>query len=1170
MDKDINLVEEIKNAISEYYDPAEKEPVIKAKKQVLYLKNFIEALGRYLPQRLVKKISIEPEKIKVDGERRTVTILFADLTGFTAMSETMDPEDVVQVVNEYFTRMLNVVFKYGGAIDKFMGDAILVVFGALETHEDDAIRATLAGIEMQREMVKFNNEGNLPVPLSMSIGINTGPVVAVNVGTIERMEFTIMGDNVNLASRLESVAEPGQVIISHSTYQKVKKHIKVKKLSSVRVKGKKKPVLIYLAEKQKIREKPKKILSLKTRTKLIGRKEELNIITETIETVKKGERKIVSIIGESGTGKTRLLVETDTILANGGFTILRGDSYSYTSNIAYYPFKQILTRLFNISEKDSDEEKRKKIGTFLSSKGLGEMEAVFIPTLLDLETEETMSIPPEIKKKYIFESVRNLFAVLAQTPLCLKFEDLHWSDRLSIELLTFLSHEISNRPFIFFGTFRPEFAFPLIAEDFATNIHLKNLQKELTAQYLREIFEDREPSSEITELVFKHTKGNPLYIEALAKNLAKRRLLKKKEVKVELRKSPDEIRVPETINSIVMERVDRMDEMDQRVLRMASIVGQIFTLEDLVYLLQKEQEEIIANLESLEHFEGEISSIKEGENHEYRFNTPTVREVIYNSMLKRTRSSLHKRYGDWILKRNEKNPKPVFEILAYHFVNGGDVENGILFSKLSGEKARNYFANEAGIKFFNDALRLLKKTEASGEKEKTKLEIFRRQGYFLMMIGDTKQALLNQKKSLRLANKLGSEKDRIMSLLNIGILYDRMGVAKKPIRYYRRAKNSAKVIGLFPLIAMAENNLGIYYKKTGKFKKALTAFNHSLKINRNIKNQVNEAVAIQNIGEVNYLLGFPEKALANYETAMKMFKEMNLNERIPPLCMSISIIHTIKGDQEKAKSYADKALNLSREVGDMKTEKDSLGNLGNILFRMNQPTRAIELYNQALSMAEKMNDLEHQMALFINIGEVFHNVGDFENAVEYHSKAKELAEVIGGSIGMLEATRWLGMDYYYMDNLKNTLEQLQKVREKSNEIKDRKHSFYSDALIGLLDKNINKEKREEGFRRALDISRQIGDVDMAITLFREAARVSVKNEDFQSAFNNASMLKKLSEQLGYMRERAWALYLIAICNKELKNEGWQSQIEEAKALAGEINDNYLGSVINTFYESNQA
>jgi len=587
-------------------------------------------------------------------------------------------------------------------------------------------------------------------------------------------------------------------------------------------------------------------------------------------------------------------------------------------------------------------------------------------------------------------------------------------------------------------------------------------------------------------------------------------------------------------------------------------------MEDISFLLSKEKTETSEILDSLEHFEGEISSISQNENHTYRFNTPTVREVIYNSILKKNRRELHNKYANWIYSRYKEN-YDVIERLAYHFINGTDIEKAILFSKLSGEKSRNYFANESGIKYFSDALRLLKKTETTNKTDKMKLECFRRQGYFLMMTGDLKNALLNQKRALKLANKLSSEQDRTMSLLNIGMLYDKMEEPKKPMRYYRKAKKVAEQINLLSLVSMAENNIGLHQKKCGEFKKALRAFNRSLKITRTLKNPVEEAVTIQNIGEVYDLLGLPKKALKKYELAMKMLRDLDVKERIPALCVSISVIHSIMGNLQKAKKYANDALDLSREIGDVKTEKDSLGNLGIILFRMNQPTKAIELYNNALSMAEKMNDLEHQMALFINIGEVFHTVGDFENAIEYHKKAKEIAEQIKQPMGLLEATKWLAMDYYYLEQFEDALRYFRILFERSLKMKDKKYSSLSETLMGFIDKNVDSEKSSLRLKNALDVSRQIGDVDMALTLFKEAARYLTKKKDLENALANASMVLKFSEQLGSMRERAWALYLMSECNRGLENAEWETQLKKASEIASNIKDGYLSSLINSSY-----
>ncbi|RKZ21135.1 hypothetical protein DRQ18_04985, partial [bacterium] len=260
-------------------------------------KKLIEALKRYLPARVVEKIMLNPEKATVEGERKFVTILFGDLSGFTSLSEKLeDPEKVVEVVNRYFTRMLEIVEKYGGDVDKFLGDAIMVVFGAPVAHGNDPERACRAALEMVKAIKEFGfvETPKGPVEINMSIGVNTGEVVALNVGSEKRMEYTVMGDNVNLASRLEGVARAGEVIISDSTYRYVKDIFEVEKLEPVKVKGKEKPIQIYKLTGLKEERKKEKIFA--------GRERELEELKRIFE-----KERIVWITGREGIGKTTLV-----------------------------------------------------------------------------------------------------------------------------------------------------------------------------------------------------------------------------------------------------------------------------------------------------------------------------------------------------------------------------------------------------------------------------------------------------------------------------------------------------------------------------------------------------------------------------------------------------------------------------------------------------------------------------------------------------------------------------------------------------------------------------------------------------------------------------------------------------------------------------------------------
>ena len=243
--KDNNIVQKIRELTSGF--KGKDEPLAR----LTWLKDLVNSYKRYLPPRVVEKIILDPSAKKIEGERRIITVAFADLSGFTALSETMDPEDIANIINDFFTRMLKIVFKYEGSVDKFLGDALMVLFGAPIAHHDDPERAVRAALEMQQEIQRFNDEKKFSNPLAMSIGINTGPAVALNVGSEQRMEYTVIGDAVNLAARLEGVSKAGEIIISHNTYQQIADIIEVEKKPSVKVKGKKKPVLNYLVKEMR-------------------------------------------------------------------------------------------------------------------------------------------------------------------------------------------------------------------------------------------------------------------------------------------------------------------------------------------------------------------------------------------------------------------------------------------------------------------------------------------------------------------------------------------------------------------------------------------------------------------------------------------------------------------------------------------------------------------------------------------------------------------------------------------------------------------------------------------------------------------------------------------------------------------------------------------------------
>ncbi|HTY09048.1 MAG TPA: adenylate/guanylate cyclase domain-containing protein, partial [Candidatus Edwardsbacteria bacterium] len=484
----------------------------------------IGAIQQYLPKRVIDKILLNPDGVKVEGERRPVTVLFGDLSGFTAMSETMDPEQVVEVVNQYFDTMVEIAERYGGHIDKFMGDALMVLFGAPVVHEDDALRACLAAVEMLEAMDRFSAERKMD--LAMSIGLNTGEVVALNVGSKGRMEYTVIGDGVNLAARLEKVATARQCVIGENTYRQVKGKIRLKKLKPVMVKGKSKPQNVYLILGRV--ETAETAAGLRAGSiPLVGRMVELDAIRQSIAAAKGGAGQVVAITGEPGLGKSRLAKELELLARDEGFAFVKGKCYSYSQSVAYLPFLRQLQLLLGVQDKDHAEKKGEKLRAALQGLDLSEFEP-FLGSLLGLAYPEIADLDPQKRKRKTFEGFVSLFRKqAAKRPLAVAFEDLQWADSLSLELLEHLAEGLAGAPVMVCCDYRPELALPFIARPYCRSIVLNKLDEREVLQMMTSLANVGDVADPVLKKVAERTEGNPLFIEEITRHLLARRLVKR-------------------------------------------------------------------------------------------------------------------------------------------------------------------------------------------------------------------------------------------------------------------------------------------------------------------------------------------------------------------------------------------------------------------------------------------------------------------------------------------------------------------------------------------------------------------------------------------------------------------------------------------------------------------
>ena len=417
-------------------------------------------LQSYVPQQLADKTRAAGH---IEGERRQVTVVFADISGFTALSERLDPEDVAGLVNDCLKELALAVYQYEGMVDKFIGDCIMAVFGAPIALEDDAEHALRATIAMRENLQRFNRRWieKLGQPLDVHIGVNTGMVIAGNVGNDLRMSYTVMGDTVNVAARLEDAAKGGQIFVSRNTYRLTRGAFAFQEMDPIKVKGKREPLTVYELLHAKLQpDKSRGVEGLSS--PLVGREAERQALVDCLEKLRTGRGQVAAILGEAGIGKSRLLTE---IRRREGkdLTWLEGRSFAFSRSLGYGAFLDLLRRFAGIADEDAEAEAAASLKARLNGILPGDLESyAVLAQLLSMrldstETAAVSTVTGEAFRNRLFAVLERLLLALAQQkPVVVVLEDLHWADRSSLELLEHLFRLITQAPIAFVLLSRPK------------------------------------------------------------------------------------------------------------------------------------------------------------------------------------------------------------------------------------------------------------------------------------------------------------------------------------------------------------------------------------------------------------------------------------------------------------------------------------------------------------------------------------------------------------------------------------------------------------------------------------------------------------------------------------------------------------------------------------------
>lgn len=637
-------------------------------------------------------------------EKRNVTVLFADLVNFTRISENKDPEDVLNMLNSIFQVFEKIVYEYDGTIDKYLGDGVMILFGAPVTHEDDSERAMRCAIEIVTSVHKIREELNEDIKIKVSI--NSGYVISGYTGGTRKKMYTVIGDTVNVAEKINELASPSSIVVTENIYKETNGSFEFRKLGNYVIPGREGPIMLYEFLKPKYEKYVPSTIKGKL-VPLVGRQKELSTLINFLHSSLNGEGRIVAVIGEAGVGKSRMKYEIKNYCnAYLDLLILEADCRSQDKEAIYAPFIEILNTFFDIKPYDDKETRRNKVTKIIEDLNVTEDISSVIKNLLGLETE----LKPK-EKIEVYKAVSEILKLASKKkPIFIIIEDLHWVDDASIELLKFLLEKIKEMRMFLLLTYRPSPKISLPDLPHFETISLPNLSKEECIELIKNLLEVKDVPRELSDLIYQRTEGNPLFIEELTEMLYKEEFLQVQNGAIVICNNLDSASIPDKIINLFLQEIDRLPPDTKHVAKVASVIGREFSKLILREVIQEENLEI--HLRRLEE-SGLAFKDKVKEDY-YVFKHSFVRDAASSLLPKKEQKELHAKIGECFEKVYKDRIEDFYETIAFHFELGGNYPKAFLYNYKLGLKFTSigmYSPGYSRLKKAEDILKNVTKEE---------------------------------------------------------------------------------------------------------------------------------------------------------------------------------------------------------------------------------------------------------------------------------------------------------------------------------------------------------------------------------------------------------------------------------------------------------------------------
>jgi class 3 adenylate cyclase len=650
----------------------------------LKLLKAIAALGTRAESTRPSTDAVSPGPPVDAAERRQVTVMFSDLVGSTALAARMDPEDLREVISAYQKCVAETVRRFDGFVAKYLGDGVLVYFGYPQAHEDDAERAVRAGLELIAAVAGLKTHASL----QSRVGIATGLVVVGDlIGSGDTQERGIVGETPNLAARLQGLAEPGSIVIAGSTKKLIGNLFECRDIGTVAVKGYSAPIQAWQVLAVSQVESRFEALRSRELTPLVGRDEELELLLRRWRQAKDGDGRVVQLSGEPGIGKSRLVAAFEELISAEPHTRLQYFFSPYHQNSALYPVISQLGHAAGFHRDDAAPARFNKLEALLGQTATTAQDAALIADLLSLSADDRyppLELTPQQRKDKTFAALlRQIKALARERPVVMVFEDAHWSDPTSRELLDLIIDRIQRLPVLLFVTFRPDFESPWTGSSQVMTLNLSRLnQRDGTVLVKRMVGNQTVPDDVINDIV-ERTDGVPLFLEELTKATFESGV-PAQEIASAVRAT--KLAVPETLRASLMARLDRLGTTAKQTAQVGGAIGREFTYELLVVAAERPEKELQA---ALDHLVGaglifQRGALPQGS---YLFKHALVQEAAYSTLLRAPRQGLHARIALALEEKFADAVEMQPEVVAHHFAEAGRFDKAVAYWLKAGRRA---------------------------------------------------------------------------------------------------------------------------------------------------------------------------------------------------------------------------------------------------------------------------------------------------------------------------------------------------------------------------------------------------------------------------------------------------------------------------------------------------